>query len=250
MKERLQKVIAQAGLASRRRAEELILSGRVKVNDTVVTKLGCKVDPMIDVVSIDDHVLPVQEQKTYILLYKPVGYVTTVSDPYKRPTVLDLVPNPKRLFPVGRLDINSEGLLLLTNDGTLAHLLMHPRFGVTKTYEVWIKGQLSADKLQQLTTGIQLEDGPARAIKVSLVGSWSQGSRWKVVMGEGRKREIRRMFLSIGAPVQRLIRRNLGPLSLGQLTPGQFRPLTKAEVVALYQAAGQPCIRHHSKITS
>ena len=239
MKERLQKVIAKAGLASRRRAEKMILSGRVKVNGTVVTELGYKVDPIAELISVDDHLLPMQEQKTYILLHKPAGYVTTVYDPHGRPTVLDLSPDTRRLFPVGRLDMNSEGLLLLTNDGTLAYLLTHPRFGVTKIYEVWIRGQPSADALRPLTTGIQLEDGPARALKVSLTGSWAQGSRWEVVMVEGRKREVRRMFKAIGAPVQRLIRRKLGPLSLGRLLPGQTRLLTKAEVTALYQTAGQ-----------
>lgn len=239
MKERLQKFIARAGVCSRRRAEELIVSGRVKVNGRVVTELGIKVDPKDNSIALDDHILTLEREKVYLLLHKPPSYVTTAHDPHGRPTVLDLVPKGVRLFPVGRLDYNSEGLLLLTNDGTLAYLLTHPRFGVTKTYEVWVKGQLSEDKILQLTTGIRLQDGLARAARVSAAGIWVKGTRWKVVMTEGRKREVRRLFQEIGAPVQRLIRRKLGPLSLGQLPSGQFRPLTRAEVATLYHAAGR-----------
>ncbi|MGI6128795.1 MAG: pseudouridine synthase [bacterium] len=240
MRERLQKFIAHAGIASRRRAEQLILNGQVKVNGVIISELGHKIDPMVDVIAVNDQVINLQKQKVYLMLHKPAGYVTTVFDPQGRPTVLDLVSNKERLFPVGRLDLDSEGLLLLTNDGTLANLLTHPRYGVTKTYEVWVQGRPTTDKIRTLTTGVQLEDGPARALRVSLVGGWSKGSRFEVVMVEGRKREVRRLFQVIGAPVKRLIRQKIGPLSLVQLPLGQTRPLTKDEIASLYQAAGQP----------
>ncbi|HHV08196.1 MAG TPA: rRNA pseudouridine synthase [Firmicutes bacterium] len=239
VKERLQKAIARAGICSRRRAEELIISGRVKVNDVVITQLGQKVDPENDIIKVDNNVLNLRVPKVYLLLHKPPGYITTVHDPHGRPTVMDLIPKKVRLFPVGRLDLNSEGLLILTNDGRLAHMLTHPRFEVTKTYEVWVKGQPQANKLLKLTTGIVLEDGLAHAKRVSIVGTWTQGTRLDVVMAEGRKREVRRLFQAIGFPVQRLIRHKLGPLSLGQLPLGHTRSLTKEEVAALYRAAGQ-----------
>lgn len=238
LKERLQKVIARAGICSRRRAEQLIVAGRVKVNGCVVTELGQKVDPEKDSVAVDDNTVTMEKSKIYLMLHKPPGYVTTVYDPQGRPTVLDLVPKKARLFPVGRLDYNSEGLLLLTNDGTLAYLLTHPRFKVTKTYEVWVKGRPPENKIRRLLTGIQLEDGPARAVKVSPAGTWIKGTCWEIVMAEGRKREVRRMFKAIGAPVKRLIRHKIGTLSLGHLPLGQVRPLSKTEVAALYQVAG------------
>lgn len=236
LKERLHKIIARAGVCSRRRAEELITAGRVKVNGCVITRLGQKVDPDTDSIAVDDVILTVSKPKVYLMLHKPPGYVTTVHDPQGRPTVLDLVPKGIRLFPVGRLDYNSEGLLILTNDGALAYRLTHPSVGVVKTYEVWVLGH-PGDKTKQLVTGIQLEDGPAQAVKVSAVGTWEQGTCWEVEMMEGRKREVRRLFQAIGAPVKRLIRRKIGPLSLGQLPPGKARTLTRAEVIALYRAS-------------
>ncbi|MGI6604367.1 MAG: rRNA pseudouridine synthase [Firmicutes bacterium] len=239
MQQRLQKLIADAGIVSRRRAEELITQGRVRVNGKVVRELGAKADPDVDSVSVDGRSIATPH-RIYLLLNKPQGYVTTARDPEGRPTVLDLVRTNVRVFPVGRLDLNSEGLLILTNDGCLTNLLTHPRFQVTKTYEVWVRGSPGPRDLKVLTKGVILEDGPAAAKRVALLGPWDGGSRLQVVMGEGRKREVRRLFAAIGFPVERLIRRRLGPLALGSLPVGQYRSLTPEEVASLYRAAGQP----------
>ncbi|MDK2856107.1 MAG: rRNA synthase [Bacillota bacterium] len=237
MEERLQKLIARAGLTSRRRAEELIVQGRVQVNGRVVTELGTKADPEKDKITVDGRELP-SPRRAYYLLHKPRGYVTTVRDPQGRPTVIDLVPARTRLFPVGRLDLDSEGLLLLTNDGELAYLLTHPRFQVEKVYEVWVRGYPAPKDLEALRRGVLLEDGPARAAKVEMLGSWQKGARLAVTMYEGRKREVRRLFAALGFEVERLIRRRLGPLELGDLPAGRARRLTPQEVASLYRAAG------------
>ncbi|MDK2881934.1 MAG: rRNA synthase [Bacillota bacterium] len=236
MEERLQKIIARAGLASRRQAEQLIVQGRVQVNGRVVTELGTKADPERDTITVDGRELP-SPHRVYYLLHKPRGYITTVRDPQGRPTVIDLLPARTRLFPVGRLDLDSEGLLLLTNDGELAYLLTHPRFGVEKVYEVWVRGYLAPEDLEVLKHGVLLEDGPARPAKVEVLGTWQKGARLSVTMLEGRKREVRRLFGSLGFEVERLIRRRLGPLKLGNLPAGHARPLTPQEVAALYRAA-------------
>lgn len=236
VEERLQKLIARAGVTSRRRAEELIVQGRVQVNGLVVTELGAKADPEKDTITVDGRELP-SPQREYYLLHKPRGYVTTVRDPQGRPTVIDLVPAWTRLFPVGRLDLDSEGLLLLTNDGELAYLLTHPRFEVEKVYEVWVRGHPTPKDLEALRRGVLLEDGPARAAQVEMLGNWQKGARLAVTMYEGRKREVRRLFGTLGFEVKRLIRRRLGPIELGDLPVGHARRLTPQEVANLYRAA-------------
>lgn len=231
--ERLQKVIAQAGLASRRQAEELITRGRVKVNGKVVTTLGVKVDPTSDVIEVDGELLR-RESPVYIMLHKPEGFVTTLRDPQGRPTVIDLIRDvPERLFPVGRLDYKTRGLLLLTNDGHLAHRLTHPSFGVVKTYHAQVKGAINADAIRQLRTGVLLEDGMTSPAKVRLL-SREAGTSWiEIGIHEGRNRQVRRMAEAIGFPVVELIRVRFGPLDLGDLEEGSYRRLQEKEVTAL-----------------
>lgn len=237
---RLQKYIARAGIASRRRAEDLIREGRVRVNGTVVTEMGVKVEEG-DRVEVDGR--PVSpEAPTWVLLHKPAGCVTTRDDPQGRPTVYDLLP--KRfdgLFHVGRLDMDSEGLLLLTNEGGVANRLMHPSFEVDRVYRVEVVGAPERETLQRLMKGVPLEDGPARVHRVDVVkrerargGAGAEPhTRLRVVMREGRKREVRRMFDAVGHPVRRLVRERLGPIELGNLPPGKWRELEPGEVESL-----------------
>ncbi|HEX9874903.1 MAG TPA: pseudouridine synthase, partial [Deferrimonas sp.] len=233
MKERLQKLIAAAGLASRREAEGWIEAGRVRVNGTVAV-LGERADPAEDRVEVDGRPLGGQEEKFYILLNKPTGYVTTLRDPKGRPVVADLVKGiPARLFPVGRLDLNTEGVLILTNDGDLAQHLAHPRHQIDKTYLVRVRGALSAASQQKLARGILLDDGPtapARVEDVRVVGSHTW---FKITIHEGRNRQVRRMCETLGHSVSRLKRIRLAFLDLGDLASGHFRHLTPQEVAQL-----------------
>lgn len=239
VQERLQKVMARAGVASRRRCEEMIAAGRVKVNGRVVTRLGTKVDPEKDVIEVNGKVLPPPEKKVYILLYKPRGYVSTVRDPQGRPKVVDLLHGVRqRVYPVGRLDYDSEGLLLLTNDGELAFVLTHPRHRVPKTYEVLVEGVPDAEKLSQMAKGLLLEDGPTAPAKVRLLKEERGRALLEVTIREGRKRQVRRMCEHIGHPVLRLVRTRIGPLSLKGLKPGQYRYLSPREVQQLREMAG------------
>ena len=228
--ERVQKLIAAAGLASRREAERWIEEGRVTVNGKKVS-LGDKADPLKDRIEVDGKRVGRSEQPLYLLLHKPVGYVTTARDPQGRPTVLELVKSVStRVFPVGRLDINSEGLLLLTNDGELANVLMHPRHRVDKTYQVRVRGHLSAEAQVQMEEGVRLEDGKTAPAQIANVRE-TRGHTWfEITIREGRNRIIRRMCEALGYQVARLIRVRLGFLQLGELRPGQCRPLTPAEV--------------------
>jgi 23S rRNA pseudouridine2605 synthase len=233
MKERLQKLIAAAGLASRREAERWISAGRVTVNGQTAA-LGDSADSACDRVEVDGRPLLVGERKYYVLLNKPVGYVTTLSDPEGRPVVTDLVREvPARLHPVGRLDLTTEGLLLLTNDGELTHRLAHPRHEVEKTYLVRLRGSLSAAARRQLAEGVMLEDGltaPARVEKVRVTGSHT----WlEITIREGRNRQVRRMCEAVGHPVSRLKRIRLAFLELGTLPAGKYRILSAAEVARL-----------------
>jgi 23S rRNA pseudouridine2605 synthase len=230
--ERLQKILAQAGLGSRRAAEGLIATGRVRVNGQVAT-LGTRADPEVDTIEVDGAVVGVRQGLAHYLLNKPPGVVTTASDPQGRPTVVDLVPAEPRVFPVGRLDADSEGLLLLTNDGDLAHRLTHPRFGVEKEYLADVEGTPSRGALRQLRQGVDLDDGRTAPAKVSLVGDHTL----RIAIHEGRNRQVRRMAEAIGHPVRRLVRVRIGPLSDRRLAPGGWRPLTQAEVRALERAA-------------
>jgi 23S rRNA pseudouridine2605 synthase len=233
MKERLQKLIAAAGLASRREAERWISAGRVTVNGEPAA-LGVSADPASDRIEVDGHPLLIVERKYYVLLNKPVGYVTTLSDPEGRQVVTDLVRDvPARLHPVGRLDLTTEGLLLLTNDGELTHRLAHPRHEVEKTYLVRLRGALSAAARRQLAEGVMLEDGltaPARVEKVRVTGSHT----WlEITIREGRNRQVRRMCEAVGHPVSRLKRIRLAFLELVALPAGKYRLLSAEEVARL-----------------
>ncbi len=214
----------------------MIKAGRVTV-DGSPAHLGQKIDPETARVDIDGIPLPVRPDLVYLLVYKPVGVVSTVSDPQGRPTVVDLVDAPARVYPVGRLDTDSEGLLILTNDGDLTNLVTHPRHGIDKTYVARVRGVPRARDLQRLADGIDLEDGPAAARSVRLLGHHADRALVEVVMGEGRKREVRRMLDAIGHPVTGLVRTAIGPVSDRDLTPGSARPLTLDEVRSLYRAA-------------
>jgi 23S rRNA pseudouridine2605 synthase len=230
MKERLQKLIAAAGLASRREAERWISAGRVTVNGRVAA-LGDQADPGRDRVAVDGRPLRSEEQKITLMLNKPVGYVTTARDPQGRKVVMELVRDiPARLFSVGRLDINTEGLLLLTNDGDLAARLSHPSHEVAKTYLVRIRGRLTDDERRRLEQGLQLEDGPTAPARVEKVRSSGSHTWLEMTITEGRNRQVRRMCEAVGHPVSRLKRIRMGFLDLGELRSGQHRLLTSGEV--------------------
>jgi len=232
-RQRLQKLIAAAGLASRRQAEDWIAAGRVRVNGRIA-RLGELADPGRDRIEIDGRPLPGREPPLCILLNKPAGCLTTRRDPRGRPTVFDLVRDvPVRLFAVGRLDYNTEGLLLLTNDGALAHRLAHPRHQVDKTYLVRVRGRLTPRKIRQLETGVRLEDGMTAPARVR-PGAQSGSHQWfEITIHEGRNRQVRRMCQAVGLPVSRLRRIRLAFLELGDLPAGRWRRLSPREVLRL-----------------
>jgi 23S rRNA pseudouridine2605 synthase len=232
--ERLNRFLARRGVASRRGADELIADGRVTVNGEV-SRVGAVVAPSVDRVSVDGHRIPARAVSVTIVLNKPVGVVTTRSDPYQRRTVMDLIEPVPGLVPVGRLDADSRGLLVLTTDGDLAHAVSHPRHGVTKRYVATLDRGVPAEDLEQLTAGVELEDGPARALAAKRHGA---DSVVEVVMAEGRKREVRRLFAAIGFEVRDLVRIAVGPLELGELGEGEARALRPAELASLRAAAG------------
>jgi 23S rRNA pseudouridine2605 synthase len=232
--ERLQKILAQAGLGSRRACEELIAAGRVRVNGSVA-ELGARADPESDRIEVDGAPVGVRPGLVHYLLNKPDGVVTTASDPQGRPTVVDLVPSEPRVFPVGRLDADTEGLLLLTNDGELAHRLTHPSFGVDKEYLAEVEGSPSRGAVRRLREGVALEDGPTAPAKVSLVGD----HLLRITIHEGRNRQVRRMCAAVGHPVRRLVRVRVGPISDRRLAPGEWRPLTQSEVRGLERATAE-----------
>lgn len=240
MPERLQKIISQAGIASRRRAEELITAGRVAVNGRIVAELGAKVEPGRDVVTVDGRPLA-GEEKVYVLLNKPRGVVTTLSDPRGRKTVADIVADlPVRLYPVGRLDYNTEGLLLLTNDGDLTHALTHPSHEIGKTYVATVAGRPSEEKLDRLRIGITLEDGVTAPARVKLIGYDPErnAATLEIIIHEGRNRQIRRMCEAIGHPVDKLKRTEFAFLTLEGVHRGRYRRLAPEEVVRLRQLTG------------
>lgn len=236
MKERLQRALARAGIASRRAAEDLIRRGRVEVNGETVTRLGVSVDAASDAIRVDGKPLRRPAPEVYLILNKPRGYVTTLKDPEGRPTVLDLLPaRAARVFPVGRLDYHSEGLVLLTNDGDLAAILMHPRHGVEKTYMVKVKGNPEGKALERLSGGVILDGRKTLPARVRVVrrapNAWLQ-----VVVREGRKHQVRRMLAAIGHQVLKLRRVAYGGLTLGKLPTGSYRALTPSELARLKRA--------------
>ena len=232
-KDRLQKVMAHAGVASRRKSEEIIKEGRVKVNGEVVTEMGVKVEPEVDEIEVDGEIIS-KEKRVYILLYKPLGYVTTVDDPRGRKTVLDLVDNVKqRIYPVGRLDYNTSGLLLLTNDGELTYVLTHPSYEIDKTYMVEAEGYVSDDKLQKLEKGVKLSDGITAPAEVNMQNRDSFTTQFELTIHEGRNRQVRRMCEKISNPVKKLERIKFANLNLDGLEPGDYRELTTKELKKL-----------------
>lgn len=231
--ERLQKVMAAAGVASRRVSEEMIVAGRVTVNGKVVRELGTRVDPAVDRVAVDGTAVQLDTSRRYVMLNKPVGVVSSMRDEQGRPDLSRFTAGyPERLFNVGRLDAETSGLLILTNDGELAHVLAHPSFGVTKTYIARVPGVVTPQTIARLTKGVELEDGPIAADKAKLLQSSQRDgeSLVEITLHSGRNRIVRRMLAEVGHPVVELVRRQFGPLHLGTLKVGQLRDLTKAEL--------------------
>lgn len=229
--ERLQKIIARAGICSRRAAEEIISAGRVTVDGKIITELGAKADPLKNKIRVDGKLLHFDAEKIYLLLNKPRGYVSTAHDERGRKTVLDLLGEnfSERVYPVGRLDLNSEGLLIITNDGELTNALIHPRYEIAKTYRAKVSGTLTEEKLDKLRAGIELEDGLTAPAEVYLLGE----NLVEITIHEGRNRQVRRMFAAIGCDVKRLRRVKFAGLTLEGLKVGKFRALTLEEVARL-----------------
>lgn len=234
--ERLHKYLARAGLASRRQAEEIIKQGRVRVNGAVIREMGVQVEPGRDEVRLDGEKVIVQDETAYVLLHKPVGVVTTMDDPEKRRKVTDLLKGVKaRVYPVGRLDYHTSGLLLLTNDGELAYRLTHPKYKVNKVYQVTVQGSLPEEALDKLKNGIMLEDGMTAPAQLRRIHR-GMASTYEITIHEGRNRQVRRMFEAVGYPVSALKRTAFGPLKLGDLPAGAYRYLEEQEILALKQA--------------
>ena len=236
---RLQTVLAAAGVGSRRHCEELIGEGRVEVDGETVRRFGARVDPEHQVIRVDGKRIPSRQDLVYLAFNKPAGVLTAMSDDRGRPTITDyLGDRAERLFHVGRLDYDTEGLMLLTNDGELAHRLAHPRYGVLKTYLAEIPGPIPKDLGRRLMTGVELEDGVATADRFRVLDRSGKRVLVEITLHEGRKRIVRRMLAEAGHPVQRLVRTDVGPIRLGRLKPGAVRELTTAEIGELYAAVG------------
>ncbi len=239
---RLQKVLAGAGVASRRMSEKLIAAGRVEVNGKTVEQMGLRIDPNVDIVRVDGVRVQVNEEMVYFILNKPRGVQTTMKDEMGRPCVGDLIgerfAKGQGLFHVGRLDAATEGLLLLTNDGELANRLMHPKYEVKKTYMATVIGEVKRDLIRQLKQGVDLEDGIARADNVQIVDVWQGKSLLKIELHEGRKHIVRRMLKEAGYPVQALVRTKIHTVQLGEQKPGTIRALNRSELASLYKVVG------------
>jgi 23S rRNA pseudouridine2605 synthase len=231
--ERLQKILAQAGLGSRRHCEDLIAAGDVTVNGSVA-HLGQRAQAATDHIAVGGVPLPIRQGMAYYLVNKPPGLICSTADPQARGSVVDLVPSDPRVFPVGRLDVATEGLMVLTNDGELAHALTHPRFGVAKEYVVEVEGTLSREEIGRLRRGVLLEDGPTAPARVAQLGPAAA----RITIHEGRNRQVRRMCEAVGHPVRRLVRSRIGPIADRSLAPGRWRHLEVAEVRSLWEAAG------------
>ncbi len=237
--QRLQKVLAAAGAGSRRQCEELITTGRVEMDRQIVTELGTRVDPSQQEIRLDG--VPLAKPKlAHYAVNKPPGVVSTNRDPAGRPRVIDLVPaSSARLFTIGRLDVNSEGLILVTNDGELANRLAHPRYGVEKTYRVMVAGRPTREILAQLRRGVRLAEGVARVAGIRIKSHHKDSTILEMVLREGRNREIRRVLAKLGHKVLKLVRTAVGPVRLGKLAPGESRPLSRTELAALRSATRQ-----------
>lgn len=237
--ERLHKYLAQAGACSRREAEALIRAGRVSVNNQVIREMGVQIDPLSAVVTLDGREIRPRGKMVYLMLYKPPRVMTTLSDPGKRVKVSDLLKEiDARVYPVGRLDYLSEGLLLLTNDGELAYRLTHPKFKVDKTYQAWVKGTVGETPLKELRRGVMLEDGLTAPARVKRLDAKAGRTLLEITIHEGRNRQVRRMCEKVGHPVLTLKRTRYGPLALGNLLPGRFRHLKEEEIYALKSCVG------------
>ena len=238
--ERLQKVLAAAGIASRRECEQIVLEGRVEVDGQIVTQLGTRVDSQRQVIRVDGTQLP-RTKLQYYIINKPQGVVTTSRDPWARTRVIDLAPQRAgRLFAVGRLDMSSEGLMLLTNDGDLANRLAHPRYGIEKTYQVQVAGDVSQEVIEKLRRGVRLAEGRVQPERVNIARTYKQSTILDIVLREGKNREIRRILAALGHKVQRLRRVSIGPLRIGDLPLGEARPLAHDELRRLQEAAYRP----------
>jgi 23S rRNA pseudouridine2605 synthase len=239
MTERLQKFLAGAGVASRRKAEEMVAAGRVSVNGVVVKEMGTRVDPAVDLVVVDGRPIETGARDRYLMLYKPPGCVTTLSDPQGRPTVARyLVGVTERVFPVGRLDWDAEGALLFTTDGELANRLAHPRYGHQRTYLVKVKGDPPTGAIGRMLEGVRLEDGPAKALEATLHEKVEKNTWIRVVVGEGRRHLVKRLCESVGLEVLRLFRPEFGGVTVARLRPGRYRDLNAEEVETLRRSAG------------
>ena len=238
--ERLQKILAHAGVASRRKAEDLIESGHVTVNGKLVRELGSKADLAEDVIAVDGRTIRETQDKVYYLLYKPAGCVTTLSDPENRPTIKNYLEDiPERVYPVGRLDYDAEGALIVTNDGDLAFSMMHPRFGVRRTYLAKVHGVPSAEQIERLQRGVRLEDGRARALEAEIHSRTPRNTWVRVVVAEGRQHLVKRLMEAVGAPVQKLFRADYGGIAVAGMRPGEVRELTRAEIHTLREQVGK-----------
>jgi 23S rRNA pseudouridine2605 synthase len=237
---RLQKLLAQSGVASRRKCEELMLEGEVEVDGEVVTRLGTKVDPRTAVIKVSGKRLPPVSDHVYLVLNKPRGVVSTMADPEGRRTVADLVADrPERLFHVGRLDTDTSGLLLLTNDGDFAHRMAHPSYEVEKTYVAEVTGRIAKGTVADLLAGVTLDDGPVQVRRVRVIDTGSSSSIVELVIHEGRNRIVRRLMDHVGHPVRQLSRIRFGPVELGSLKPGATRELTSDELGQLLEIVGR-----------
>ena len=238
---RLNRYLARAGVSSRRAADEIIASGRVRVNGEVVTALATTLDPSVDTVEVDGRQVRLPKTATSIILNKPAGYVVTMDDPQGRPTVVSLVEGAgEALVPIGRLDAPTEGLLILTNDGYLAHRVAHPSFEIDKVYEVVARGVVSDDDVRRLESGVPLDGRPTAPAEVTVVSTTRNTTVARITIHEGRKRQVRRMFEAVGHPVRGLRRLRVGAIELGDLRPGKWRRLSGEEISALRRAVGLP----------
>ena len=238
--ERLQKIISRAGIASRREAEKIIVAGRVTVDGKIISELGAKADISKNKICVDGKILKFDEEKIYLLLNKPKNFLSTAKDDRGRRTVLDLVKEiPAKIYPVGRLDFDSEGLILLTNDGELTNLLLHPKFKIEKTYRAKISGELTEAKIKKLRAGVELEDGLTAPAEVFVTNFEKNSATVEITIHEGKNRQIRRMFAAVGCEVKSLKRVKFADLTLQGVQRGKFRRLTESEVKTLYQKAAK-----------